>query len=439
MTNDPPEAGIPFCTLKSFPSKIEHTIQWARDKFQTMFTLKPRETIQFATDSKSNGFWERLKAKNLSKPDLSRAIKLLKIRPTTFNECLQLGLNKFTSLFRNSILQLTYIYPPDYVKDGHLFWSPPRRLPKSIEFDVTNSVHIDFVINTALLFANVYQIKDIEKDRAVITRILSGIKIPPFEIKKDKYIEADETATQEQAKARQQKENFSPGEFDTMLAELIELTKSVPTMVPEEFEKDVDENHHIDFITAGSNIRAIQYGIEYADRLKTKKIAGKIIPAMATTTAAVSGLVSIELIKVILGLQNLSVYKNAWLNLALPIVMLSEPQSCPVTKIKDDLQISLWTKRWEVKKGNLTLGQLFYHFKKEYGLDVSGVFYGVNMVYGDIFKEHKQRLPKRMTKLLDVPDTTPFVDLDCIFSRVDTKAEVTGPKVRVFLQQQKDE
>ncbi len=71
------------------------------------------------------------------------------------------------------------------------------------------------------------------------------------------------------------------------------------SMKPADFEKDDDSNFHIDFINACSNLRARVYGIPEVDRLRVKRIAGKIIPAIATTTAAVSGLVALELVKVI--------------------------------------------------------------------------------------------------------------------------------------------
>ena len=89
-----------------------------------------------------------------------------------------------------------------------------------------------------------------------------------------------------------------------------------------EFEKDDDTNFHIDFIASTANLRARNYKIPEVDRFKVKLIAGKIIPAIATTTAMVVGAIGIELIKYSLGRKD---YKNSFMNLALPLWVFSDP------------------------------------------------------------------------------------------------------------------
>jgi len=94
-----------------------------------------------------------------------------------------------------------------------------------------------------------------------------------------------------------------------------------------------------------ANIRAANYDLEEMDWINVKIKAGRIVPALATTTAAIAGLQTLELLKYIKGCK-LSEYRNSFMNLAVPSLMMSEPGLAPKSVLKEGLEVTLWD-RWE--------------------------------------------------------------------------------------------
>lgn len=101
-----------------------------------------------------------------------------------------------------------------------------------------------------------------------------------------------------------------------------------------EFEKDDPTNWHIELLDSISNLRARNYSISEVTKLKVKLIAGKIIPALATTTAMICGCVALEILKYIQD-KPVEAFKNAFINLALPFWIFTEPSPPIQQKDKD--------------------------------------------------------------------------------------------------------
>lgn len=180
-------------------------------------------------------------------------------------------------------------------------------------------------------------------------------------------------------------------------------------IIPADFEKDDDSNFHIDFITACSNLRARNYRIPEADRNKTKMIAGKIIPAIATTTAMITGAVGTEMIKFCAGLTSIGKFKNAFINLALPSVMFTEPDDVKKIKSKDyDPIIGGPVKaipeeyttydKVTINEGSLTLQQFIDWMKDNKGVEIQMVTCGSVAIYNMYLpgNRHAPRLPKKI-------------------------------------------
>jgi ubiquitin-activating enzyme E1 len=397
-SQDPPEQSFPMCTLRSFPNNINHTIAWARDVFQQYF-VGPPETVNLYL-TQLDYIQTTLKQQGNEKQTLDILQEFLVTeKPLSFDDCITWARNQFEKQYNNAIQQLLHNFPRDVkTSTGADFWSGPKRAPTPLKFSANDPTHLAFIIAGANLHAFNYGINpppSISKDQ--YAQIAESMMIPEFRPDSNVRIQADD---------KEPDPNAAPPTFSDDAEELNKIVKSLPSpkslagyrLAPVEFEKDDDSNHHIDFITAASNLRAMNYDIPVADRHKTKFIAGKIIPAIATTTALVTGLVVLELYKIIDGKTDLEQYKNGFVNLALPFFGFSEPIASPKGKYQnkkgEEVVIDKLWDRFEID--DVTLTEFLKYFE-ERGLTANMVSSGVSLLYASFYppSKVKDRMPMK--------------------------------------------
>lgn len=388
-SQDPPERSIPICTLKNFPNAIEHTLQWARDLFEGVFSQSPQNASQYINDI---GFIDRtLKLPGVQPLETMESVKraLIDERPEAFIDCVKWARFHFEENFCNQIKQLLFNFPRDQqTSTGQPFWSGPKRCPDPIIFDSNEDLHLDYVWAGANLKAEIYGLAQV-RDREEIRGLVQQIDVPVFVPRTGIKIAENDAALQQQ---QHDNGSYDADRVKTIVDEMKKLGKPTFTITPLEFEKDDDNNLHMDYIVAASNLRAANYKIPPADKYKSKLIAGKIIPAIATTTSLVSGCVALELFKLAQGFKQLDRFKNGFVNLALPLFTFSEPSRAKEQQYYEK-KWTLWD-RFEVN-GEMTLEEFLQYFKDEHKLEITMISQGVCMLYS--FFQPKAKLLERMS------------------------------------------
>jgi ubiquitin-activating enzyme E1 len=475
---DPPEPSIPVCTLKNFPYAISHTIQWGRELFDDLFERRPEQANDFLDSLVSTSKDElaiRLIQEKGADSAMERALELaedLSFGATPEDTDLHVvkkralawAIELAIKLFQVNPVELLSKHPLDSVdEEGLPFWSGTRRPPVPLSYEslsadqgqvVVNRNFLEFVRNGARL--RLESILDsglndcmftIDEVNDALAACFGSMKKPPPE----KYINED---------------NVASHSVQVCVREYLgKIDYRDSRMVAIEFEKDDDSNGHVAFVNAASNLRAIVYGIAPVDAMETRRVAGNIVPAMISTTALVSALSCMELVKLV---QNVDLrrHRNAFVNLALPFFAFTMPLPADPNPGLDGMQYTLWDQfliRESEKAalfGGITVKGLLKQIRKMSSSDparvsVSSISIGPYMLYAnflqvqendilnrslwelcteatssyDAFDEDNPRESEGTSSVISLNDA--FVDLTVVVEDVVTGDEVELPTVRV--------
>jgi len=350
----------------------------------------------------------------------------------------------YQNLFCNQIAQLLHNFPPDQLtSSGQPFWSGSKRCPNTVLFDLDTTCEqglrnaFNFLVSGSSLLASVYGIKGKSYSEEDYFRVLlEEIIVPDFVPSNGVKI----ATTTEEAESESKKADS--GIANDEFSELPNPSEFAGfRLTPIEFDKDIDL--HMQFVAACSNLRALNYQIPTEDLHVSRGIVGRIIPAIATTTALVTGLICLEFYKIAFLPQpaKIDVFKSAFCNLAIPFMTLSEPSAPVSNKCIVKGKEWNWT-AWDcvsVEVGrDMTLGEFLDYFKETFNLEVSMLSQGVSIIYSFFANAAKVKVRKAMplsevcasVGKCEIPENQMYLVLEVICNDIDTDDEVEIPFVK---------
>ena len=371
----------PSCTIKSYPTKFEHCVEWSKSFFDDEFNLNVNELITFLNiikkKLKNN---EDIKISNIEENEKIKKVYNFIILIDEFinhkntNIIREYALFQFNNLFNEEINELFKINPKIINNKPNNFWNN-KKIPHVLDFE-----HKDPICN---LFIESY------------SKILNRI----FDIKKN---DSNENKRENHIKFYTEKE-LEEININLMLTNLKNLNPLIyqKHIIPELFEKDDFTNSHIDFIYSCSTLRARNYNIPEEDENKVHLIAGNIISAVPSVNPIIAGILSLQLI-IMSYTKDLKYLHKGFFDLSDNTFTVLPPS--PPKMIEDEKKNIYLNKpivaipkcftKWSkiLIKGSKTCKEFIDLIKGEYNVNVSGIF--VDNIH--IYQKYKGKSVKKL-------------------------------------------
>ena len=390
---------IPMCTLKSFPSQIEHCIEFSKIYFSELFEKNIEDLNSLIKDNEV--FFKKVENIFTEKKELFMKLEdfqkiLILYKNKSINQLIEYSLEKFYTFFNKNIVDLiTKI--PEYALDekGEPFWKGSKIMPHPINFDINDDLSVKFIIYFIIIINRILKINlNINENEIHSTSLAIYNKI--ICEKKIVFPESEQ----------EQKEIIEKLKFD-IIKLIQECQLKEKSFNSEKFDKDNDDYFHVDFIYTFSNLRARNYNIEECDKEKVRKIAGNIIPAIVSTTACIAGFVAIQIYSVLQSneiktMRNIGLdLGTSWFSTGIPEEERTYNSTEKVSKTSNIIEIPKKFSIWDsiTISGPLNGKQIVSLFQEEYNLSIEFLNSNNECILDLIEEENNEEINKTIEEL----------------------------------------
>ncbi|CAK8997833.1 Ubiquitin-activating enzyme E1 1 [Durusdinium trenchii] len=427
IETDTNEAQIAMCTLRSFPFLPLHCIEFAKQAyFSDYMEFAPQQYESFRKDPP--GFFEQLDS--MSEAEQFKSLKMIKgiieLQLSTaidFDACIHAAFNHYCRDFIISIRDLVYNCDEIEKSTGKPFWTGTKRRPMEAKWESENppAEAMEYLYATSNCYAFMWKVPFVRNRDAFHQRVVQlRLQVPAWSAPSSGKVETEEDDG----------EKVDPAAIEALKAELYAVDpNSLAECEAHDFEKDDDTNFHIDFLTASTNLRASNYDIKHTERSTVKVTAGRIIPALATTTAMICGLVDVEFLKLVLGMHKeegaLDKFYNANINLAtgLQAMNLFRPEPAIVRKTNLRGSVAEFTSWDKVEiEGEIALKELVKKLESKLG----GQLQRLHPVGNDKVSIYDSSQVKMLDWRIDLQDGQAVIEPDEVYS--------TWPQLKMAVQ-----